>query len=139
MSADETTAPPLGPPPTQVRWRPLHILGALDAVALSLPTTLGAVLLVYVHIGSEYLAAGILAAIAGLVLLHLFSLGATRPAMFSARLFEATTLAAMLAQLAAQLPAWGLPDTPEVRLAFVWWRVALVWSRGCSICCAPTG
>ena len=93
MSADETTAPPLGPPPTQVRWRPLHILGALDAVALSLPTTLGAVLLVYVHIGSEYLAAGILAAIAGLVLLHLFSLRTTRPALFSARLFEATTLA----------------------------------------------
>lgn len=102
-----------------MRWRPLHILGALDAVALAVPTTLGAVLLVYVHIGAEHLAAGILAAMAGLVLLHLFSLGATRPAMFSARLFEATTLAAMLAQLGAQLPAWGLPDTPEVRLAFL--------------------
>lgn len=97
----------------------MHILGALDAVALALPTTLGAVLLVYVHIGAQHLAAGILAATVGLVLLHLFSLGSTRPAMFSARLFEATTLAAMLAQLGQQLPAWGLPDTPEVRLAFL--------------------
>jgi SulP family sulfate permease len=119
MSADETTAPTQSPPERTTRWRPLHILGALDAVALSLPTTLGAVLLVYVHIGAQHLAAGILAAIVGLVLLHLFSLGSTRPAMFSARLFEATTLAAMLTQLASQLPAWGLPDTPELRLAFL--------------------
>ncbi len=119
MSADETTAtrPVLAAQPA--RWRPQHILGALDAVALALPTTLGAVLLVYVHIGAQHLAAGILAAITGLVLLHLFTLGSTRPAMFSARLFEATTLAAMLAQLGQQLPAWGLPDTPEVRLAFL--------------------
>lgn len=119
MSADETTAsgPVLAAPPA--RWRPQHILGALDAVALALPTTLGAVLLVYVHVGAQHLAAGILAAITGLVLLHLFSLGSTRPAMFSARLFEATTLAAMLAQLGQQLPAWGLPDTPEVRLTFL--------------------
>ncbi|MDP3174181.1 MAG: hypothetical protein Q8M88_07085, partial [Phenylobacterium sp.] len=117
MSADETTAPTQPPAERPTRWRPLHILGALDAVAMSLPTTLGAVLLVYVHIGAQHLAAGILAAIVGLVLLHLCSLGATRPAMFSARLFEATTLAAMLAQLGQQLPAWGLPDTPELRLA----------------------
>lgn len=119
MSADQTTASTQPPAEQTTRWRPLHILGALDAVALALPTTLGAVLLVYVHIGAQHLAAGILAAIAGLVLLHLFSLGSTRPAMFSARLFEATTLAAMLAQLGQQLPAWGLPDTPEVRLAFL--------------------
>lgn len=118
MSVDSPTASSTAPA-AQVRWRPQHILGALDAVALALPTTLGAVLLVYVHIGAQHLAAGILAAIAGLVLLHLFSLGATRPAMFSARLFEATTLAAMLMQLGKQLPGWGVADTPEVRLAFL--------------------
>ena len=119
MSAQLPTASPTEPAPPLPRWRPLHILGALDAVAFALPTTLGAVLLVYIHIGAEYLASGIMAAIVGLVLLHLFSLSSTRPAIFSARLFEATTLAAMLAQLSTQLPAWGLPDTPEVRIAIM--------------------
>lgn len=119
MSADDTKAMAETAESASVRWRPQHIVAALDAVALALPTTLGAVLLVYWHIGAQHLAGGLLAAIAGLVLLHLFSLRTTRPALFSARLFEATTLAAMLAQLPQQLPGWGLPDTPEVRLAFL--------------------
>jgi len=119
MSVEKTAASNRASAAAAVRWRPLHLLGALDAVALALPTTLGAVVLVYVHIGAQHLAAGILAAILGLVLLHLFSLGSTRPALFSARLFEATTLAAMLAQLGPRLGTWGLPDTPEVRLAFL--------------------
>lgn len=115
----EPSAEQLNTQAGRVRWRPLHILAAMDAVALALPTTLGAVLLVYAHIGTQHLAAGILAATVGLILLHLLGLGRTRPALFSARLFEATTLAAMLAQLRQQLPAWGLPDTPEVRLVFL--------------------
>lgn len=117
MSAEQPTAHHTEPATPLPRWRPLHILGALDAVAFALPTTLGAVLLVYINIGADYLASGILAAIVGLVLLHVLSLGSSRPAIFSARLFEATTLAAMLAQLGTQLPAWGLPDTPELRMA----------------------
>ncbi|WP_342129315.1 cyclic nucleotide-binding domain-containing protein [Hydrogenophaga sp. OTU3427] len=102
-----------------VRWRPLHLLAALEAVALALPTTLGGVMLVFAQVGTAYLASGILAAMLGLVLLHLLSLSSTRPAMFAARLFEATTLAAILGQLRLQLPGWGLQDTPEVRMAFL--------------------
>lgn len=119
MSAEQPTTSPIGSATPLPRWRPLHILGALDAVAFALPTTLGAVLLVYLQIGADHLASGILAAIVGLVLMHLLTLGSSRPAIFSARLFEATTLAAMLAQLGTQLPAWGLPDTPEVRMAMM--------------------
>lgn len=104
---------------TAPRWRPLHLLAALEAVALALPTTLGGVLVVFAQIGNAQLGSGILAAILGLVVLHLLSLSSTRPAMFAARLFEATTLAAILAQLRVQLPGWGLPDTPEVRMAFL--------------------
>ena len=118
MSADDTKAMAETAESASVRWRPQHIVAALDAVALALPTTLGAVLLVYWHIGAQHLAGGLLAAIAGLVLLHLFSLRTTRPALFSARLFEATTLAAMLAQLPQQLPGWGLPEKQQFDVVY---------------------
>ena len=95
------------------------VLGACEGVALALPTTLGGVLLVYVHIGDAYIGGGMLAAILGMVLVHLATLPSSRPMVFSARLFEATTLAAMLAHLPAQLRGWGVLDTPEVRLAFM--------------------
>lgn len=95
------------------------MLGACEGVALALPTTLGGVLLVYVHIGDAYIGGGMLAAILGMVLVHLATLPSQRPLVFSARLFEATTLAAMVAALPAHLRGWGVADTPEVRMAFM--------------------
>ncbi len=93
--------------------------GALEGVALALPTTLGGVLLVYVHVGDAYFGSGMLAAMLGMVLIHLASVPSRRPAVFSARLFEATTLAAMLAQLPALLRGWGIEDSPQTRLGFL--------------------
>ena len=46
-------------------------MAALEALALALPTTLGGVLVVFAQIGNAHLGSGILAAILGLVVLHL--------------------------------------------------------------------
>ena len=94
-------------------------LGAFEGVALALPTTLGGVLLVYMHIGDAYFGSGMLAAMLGMVLMHLATLPSKRPMVFSARLFEATTLSAMLSQLPALFRGWGITDSPEIRLGFL--------------------
>lgn len=113
MAAPTNTSPPVSAGPLKAAF------GALEGVALALPTTLGGVLLVYVHVGDAYLGSGMLAAMLGMVLVHLATLPSQRPMVFSARLFEATTLAAMLSQLPALLRGWGIPDSPETRLGFL--------------------
>jgi SulP family sulfate permease len=106
-------------PGVPLRWRPRPLLAGLDGVALVLPTSLGGVLLVFAQVGPDQLGSGILACMVGLALLHLLALSSSRPLLFSARLFEATTLAAMLGQLPLALPGWGLSDSPQLRLAFL--------------------
>ncbi len=99
-------------------WRASWV-GALDAVGLSAPSALASTAVVYALFPAAYLPSGLLMALAGLVLAHWASAGSHRPMMQTARLLEATILAAALTQLQPRLLGWGLPDTPAVLLALM--------------------
>lgn len=114
-----TEAPQSAPPATVLGRLGGPALGALEGVALALPTTLGGVLLVYTQVGAAYIGAGMLAAMVGMVLVHLATLPSARPMVYSARLFEAATLAAILSELAGPLRAWGITDSPQLRLGYL--------------------
>lgn len=102
-------------------WRGLgaSLLGALEGAAAAIPLSLGCATVVFGRVAPELVAAGVFATMLALACLHLATARSQRPVFFSARIFEATTIAAMLDQVATQLPGWGLPDTAGVRMAFL--------------------
>jgi sulfate permease, SulP family len=95
------------------------LFGALDGAAVSIPIALGGVALVYANFPAQYLSYGVLATLLALLVLHAVSALGTRPIVFSARLVEAGTLAAVLNQFATYMPAWGLDTRPQVLLALM--------------------
>jgi SulP family sulfate permease len=101
--------------------RGLHVLGlgAIEGAAFTVPLSLGSVTLLFSRIGPDALAAGVFATLLSLAWLHLMCVGARRPVLYSARFFEATTLAAMIDQMVRLLPSWSVPDTQGVRLALL--------------------
>lgn len=84
-----------------------------------IPVSLGCVTLVYSRVAPDLLASGVLAALLALAFIHLATIRVRRPVMYSVRVLEATTLAAMIDQAVAQFPAWGVQDTTGARLAFL--------------------
>lgn len=109
---------PIEPAPPAHGWRSAGN-GALEAAAFTVPLSLGSVTLVFSRVGSGALAAAVLATLLCLAVLHIATLRSRRPVLYSARFFEATTLAAMLDQLIVRMPAWSLADTPGVRIALL--------------------
>jgi sulfate permease, SulP family len=107
-----------GEPPNATGWRPC-VVGALDGTAFSIPLSLGCATLLYVHIGGGLLTAGVFATLLALVWIHITTTSSRRPLIYSARIFEASTLAAMMDQAVAQFPAWGLDDSAGLRVAFL--------------------
>ncbi|MES2938491.1 MAG: cyclic nucleotide-binding domain-containing protein [Pseudomonadota bacterium] len=103
---------------TATGWR-AALVGALEGSAANIPLSLGAVTLVFAHIGPQVLPGAMLATLLGLAWMQLANLRSRRPLLYSARFFEATALAAMLDRMIALLPAWGLADTVGVRLALL--------------------
>lgn len=95
-------------------WR-----GSLDAFCAVLPLTLGSSVLLYAMIAPEYLGAGVLAGLLGLVCIHLTTARASRPVYYSARFFEAATIGTMVQKLGEMLPAAGLENSSEARLALL--------------------
>jgi SulP family sulfate permease len=95
------------------------LAGAVEGSAFTIPASLGAATLVYAQVGMELLPAGMFALLLSMLWIHASTASSKRPMLYAARFFEATTLAAMMAQVADQLPAWGLADTTGVRLAFL--------------------
>lgn len=95
------------------------ISGALDGLAAAIPIALCGIAIVYVNFPAAYLSHGVFATLLTLALMHLVSAVGSRPMVFSARLFEATTLSAMLGQFVKLAPAWGLVATPQVLLALL--------------------
>jgi SulP family sulfate permease len=92
---------------------------SLDGVAVVVPTALGSTALVYAQVSPDMLIYGVHACMLALVWIHVITARAQRPMLYSARFFEATTLAVMLRQIIDKLPGWNLPDTAGVRLAFL--------------------
>lgn len=99
-------------------WRASSI-GALEGAAGAIPLSLGCATLLFSHVSPDVMASGLFATMLALACIHFATAGNQRPLMFTARIFEATTLGAMLDQAVAQLPAWGLVDSTGVRLAFL--------------------
>ncbi len=95
------------------------IIGAIDGVASAIPIALCGVALVYVNFPASYMSHGVLATLLAMVAMQWVSAAGARPMVFSARLFEATTLSAMLAQFVKYMPAWGIPASPQVLLALM--------------------
>lgn len=108
-------------PPRTSGWRGagVAVVGSLEGAAGAIPLSLGCATLVFTRVSPGLVASGVLATMVALVLIHLTTAASRRPIFFTGRILEATTLAAMLDQVVAQLPAWGLPDTTGVRLAFL--------------------
>jgi SulP family sulfate permease len=119
VSSSSSTNPP-GTPATASApgWR-RNLAGALDGAAFIIPLSLGSATLVYGRIAPGLLAAGVLAVVLGLVVLHLASALGNRPLCWSARFFEAAALATMLEQAFVRLPGWNVPDTLGVRIALL--------------------
>ncbi len=93
------------------------LIGALDGAAFTIPTSLGSATVVFSQIGLDLLPAGFLALLLSMIWVNATGALVNRPVVFSARFFEATTLAAMMGNFIHQLPSWGLTDTVGVRLA----------------------
>ena len=96
-----------------------NLFGALEGAAVSVPIALGGVALVYAKFPQNYLSYGVLATLLALLVVHAASALSTRPMVFSARLVEAGTLAAMLDQFLTTMPSWGLDTRPQVLLALM--------------------
>ncbi|HEX2546234.1 MAG TPA: cyclic nucleotide-binding domain-containing protein, partial [Ramlibacter sp.] len=92
---------------------------ALEGAAAAIPSSLGCVILVFGVVAPQAIGSGVLAMMIGLAWIHLVTAGHSRPVGYSGRIFEATTLAAMIEQLVPQLAGWGVADGVGVRLAFV--------------------
>lgn len=88
-------------------------------MASALPTTLGSTLLLYSLVAPEWLSAGVLAAVLGLVITHALTLRISRPVFNAGRVFEAATLAVMVQQTVLQFGRWGITDTSTTRLAVI--------------------
>lgn len=99
-------------------WR-ASLFAALDGAAFTIPLSLGSVTLVFSKVGGAAMASAVFATLLVIALLQLTTARASRPLLYSARFFEATTLAAMLDRAIELLPAWGVTDTPQMRLAIL--------------------
>lgn len=107
------------PASAQERGLRSTLTGAADGLAFSLPVSLGCVTLIFSHVGLELLPAGVFALLLAMAWIHLTTALDTRPVLFGARFFEATTLAAMLDQMIGAMPGWGLENTTGTRLALL--------------------
>lgn len=103
----------------QTTKAPQPLFCALDGIASALPTTLGSTLLLYSLVAPEWLSAGVLAAVLGLVVTHALTMRTSRPLFMAGRVFEAATLAVMVQQTVLQFGRWGIADTSTTRLAVI--------------------
>ncbi len=117
-SANAANAANANNPGSQPLW-PVAATSAFDATAAAIPIALGGVAIVYANFPAQYLSYGVFATLLLLILIHAVSATGGRPMAFSARLFEATALSAILHQFTTYMPAWGLAARPETLLALM--------------------
>jgi sulfate permease, SulP family len=99
------------------RWTALN--DVLDGVVTSIPIALAGVSLTYSSLPPEFLGMGVFATLLCLAVVHMSSAATGRPMAYSARLFEATTLSAILIHAHQIMPSWGLQATPQQIMAFL--------------------
>jgi SulP family sulfate permease len=105
--------------PTRPRnWRNAFPV-ALEGAGFGIPVTVGSVALLFNRIDPQWMAAGLLAALLGLALMHLLVARSGRPMVHAVRVMEVTMMLGFLDHFIAKMPGWGLPDTPANRLMLV--------------------
>lgn len=95
------------------------IFTALDSMAVSLPFILGSTVILFAQVAPTAMGAGFFAAFMGVAWVTLFTSHSGRPIAYATRFLEATTLATLVLQMAAQLPRYGLQDTESMRLGLM--------------------
>jgi len=105
--------------PHSASSRRTALISALDGSAFSIPLTLGCAALLYAKVAPELLSQGVLASMLALIWIHVVTAGAQRPILYAGRLFEATTMAAMIERGAPLLSSWGLPDSSSTRVTML--------------------
>ncbi|RZI98684.1 MAG: hypothetical protein EOO54_28715, partial [Haliea sp.] len=96
-------------------WRAAG-LAALEGTGFAVPVSVGAVALLYAKVGLSLMAPGILAALLGMMLIHLATARRGRPMVYGVRVLEVSMLVGFLDQFILKMPGWGLTDTPAHRL-----------------------
>ncbi|MBP7566026.1 MAG: SLC26A/SulP transporter family protein [Burkholderiaceae bacterium] len=99
-------------------WRPPFFV-ALEGAGFAVPVAVGAVALLFSRIGGDFLMPGLLAALAGMALMHLATARAVRRMVYAARVLEVTMMLGFLEGFILKMPGWGLADTPAHRLMLV--------------------
>ena len=92
---------------------------ALEGTGFAIPFTVGSITLLFSRIGGDLMAPGLLAAMVGMVLMHLASARKGRPMMYAVRVLEVSMMVGFLDQFVLKMPGWGLADTPLHRLMLV--------------------
>lgn len=92
---------------------------ALEGTAFAAPISLGATALLYAKIGGAFVIPAIVAALLGMVLVHLATAGGGRPMVYATRVMDASMMLGFLDLFIQKMPGWGLADTPEHRLLLV--------------------
>jgi MFS superfamily sulfate permease-like transporter len=99
-------------------WRPPFFV-ALEGAGFAVPVAVGAVALLFSRIGGDFLMPGLLAALAGMALMHVATARAGRRMVYAARVLEVTMMLGFLEGFILKMPGWGLADTPAHRLMLV--------------------
>ncbi|RYX97429.1 MAG: cyclic nucleotide-binding domain-containing protein [Comamonadaceae bacterium] len=105
-------------PPAAARWRDALPV-AIEGSGFAIPFSVGSITLLFARISPELMAPGMLAAMLGMVLMHLAAAGKGRPMVYAVRVLEVSMLVGFLDQFILKMPGWGLADTPAHRLMLV--------------------
>ena len=92
---------------------------ALEGACFAIPITIGSVGLLYAHINDQWILPGVLAALVGMLLMHVVGSQSQRPMVYAVRFMEVATLISFLEIFIEKMPAWGLSDSPSHRLMLV--------------------
>lgn len=92
---------------------------ALEGAGFAIPISIGSVGLLYAHINPAWILQGVTAALLGMLLMHFAGAQSSRPMVYAVRFMEVATLVNFLEIFITKMPAWGLTDSPELRLMLV--------------------
>ena len=95
------------------------LFSALEALSSAVPIGLGAIVWIGYKIGPEMIAPMIFALFCGVAVTNFLGSVSKRPMVFSARFFEISLLVGFIDSFVPKLAAWGLVDSPAMRLTLV--------------------
>lgn len=95
------------------------LYAAIEALGSAFPIALGGLVWIAYKIGPEMVAPLVLAMFCAMAVTNLSAAFSQRPLIYHTRFFEVSLLVGFIDSFVPQLAAWGLADTPAVRLTLV--------------------